>query len=63
LIVRVTPARRLVDDPVRAVHETQVLLEVTAQVRQALEWDAVPEAAVALAPEQSLAHHPRDRTI
>jgi hypothetical protein len=59
----VTPACRLVDDPVRAVHETQVLPEVVAEVKQALEWDAVPEAAVALAPEQALAHHPRDRTI
>jgi hypothetical protein len=59
----VAPARRLVDDPRRAVHEAQVLAEIRAEIRQAVEWDPVPETAATPAPEQALAHHSGDRTI
>jgi hypothetical protein len=63
LIVRVALARRLVHEPGRAVHEAQVLAEVLDEIRQAVEWDAVPETAATPAPEQALAHHSGDRTI
>jgi hypothetical protein len=63
LIVRVAPAHRLVDDPLRAVHEAQVLAQVLAEIGEALEWDAVPETAATFAPEQSLAHDLRDGAV
>jgi len=40
-----------------------MLPEVVAEIGQGVERDAVPETAVTLAPEQSLAHCPRDREI
>src|ERR1700716_921814 len=60
LVVRVALARRGVNDPVRSMHEAQVLPQVVAELSEAAERDEMPETAATPAAEQSLAHHVRD---
>jgi len=43
--------------------ETQVLEEVAPELRQAVEWDPVPETTTTLALEQPVPHNVRDRAI
>ena len=63
LIIGVTLAGRSVDDPVRAMHEAQVLGQVVAELSEAAEGHEMPEPAVTPSLEQSFAHHARDRAI
>src|SRR3981081_4498925 len=63
LVVRVALALRGVNDPVRSMHEAQVLPQVVAELSEASERDEMPETAATPAAEQSLAHHPRDGAI
>ena len=63
VVVRMALTRGAVDDPLRAVHETEVLSQVCAEVGEAVERYKMPETASTLALEQSLAHHPRDGAI
>ena len=62
-VVRVAPARRGVDDPVRSMHEAQVLPQVVAELSEAAEGYEMPETAATPALEQSVAHHALDGTI
>src|SRR5437879_1842439 len=61
--VRMAPARRAVDDPLRTMHEAQMFRQVVAELSEVVEWDAMPETAGTPALEQSVAHHARDRQI
>jgi len=63
VVVGVALARRGVNNPVRAMHEAQVLRQVVAELGEAAERHEMPEAAATPALEQSLAHHVRDRAI
>jgi hypothetical protein len=63
LVVRVTLTRGGVDDPLRAMHEAQMLRQVLAKLREAAERYEMPETAAPLALEQSVTHHARDRAI
>ena len=63
LVVRMALARRAVHDPLRAMHEAQVLRQVLTKFSEAAEWYEMPETAATPALEQSLAHHALDRAI
>src|SRR5882762_2077855 len=56
-------SRRGVDDPLRAMHEAEVLRQVPAEIGEAAERYEVPETASTRAFEQSPADHARDRAI
>jgi hypothetical protein len=45
------------------MHEAQVLPQILAELSQVAERDAMPETAATPAPEQSFAHHARNRAI
>src|SRR5256885_17094757 len=63
LIVRMVLTRRDVDDPLRSMHEAQMLPQVFAELSEAAERYAMPEAAPTRALEQPFAHHARDGAI
>ena len=55
--------RHSVDDPLRAMHEAQVLRQVVAELREAAEWYEMPEAATTPALEEPLAYNAHDGSI
>jgi hypothetical protein len=63
LVIRVTPARCLVDDPPRAMDKAQVLSQVLPKFRKAVKRDTVPQATTTHAPKQSIANNHGDRVI
>src|SRR2546430_1118578 len=52
-----------VHDPLRPMHEAQMLTQVLAELSEVAERYEVPEAAATLALEQLVAHRARDRAI
>jgi hypothetical protein len=54
---------RDVDDPLRAMHEAQVLAQVPTELSEVTERYAMPETAATPALEQSFEDHVRDGLI
>jgi hypothetical protein len=63
LLTGVALARRGVDDPVRTMHQAQVVPQVVAKLSQVAERHEIPEPAATPALEQSVTHHARHRAI
>ncbi len=63
LIVRMASTHRAVDDPLRAMYEALVIAKVLTHLREAVELDAMPEAAATPSPEQPIPNDARDRAI
>jgi len=63
LVVRMVLTRRDTDNPLRSMHEAQMLPQVFAELSEVAERYAMPEAAATRALEQPFAHHARDGAI
>ena len=62
-LVGAARSRRLIDHPPRTPHETEVLPKILAELREAAEWDPMPETAPTPGLETPLMHGASDRTV